>query len=240
MPFPRPLRFTLPLLLNRHLPNPTRPFATLHPTNRPHAHPLRALQHPEPIERSRLESTRYFSTFSLLDHVLIVTGGGRGLGLSLAAALYQAGAKVHCLDLLSAPHPDFHAVQTATDASLGGTLTYHEIDVRDTIALQGLIGSIAAENERMDGLIAAAGVQRQCSALEYPVEAIREMMEVNYVAVYTSAQEVARQMVKWETPGAMCLVASMSATVRTSSSFFLCPLFGINPESAVRPIYTQV
>ena len=71
----------------------------------------------------------------------------------------------------------------------------------------------------MDGLIAAAGVQRQCPALEYPVEQIREMMEVNYVAVYTSAQEVARQMIKCRTPGPMCLIASMSATVGISFSF---------------------
>jgi NAD(P)-dependent dehydrogenase (short-subunit alcohol dehydrogenase family) len=113
-------------------------------------------------------------------------------------------------------------VQTATDDSLGGSLAYHHIDIRDTSALQTLIGEIASKHERMDGLIAAAGVQRQCAALQYPVEAIREMMEVNYVAVYTSAQAVAREMIRWGTPGAMCLVASMSATVSGFLLFCLC------------------
>jgi hypothetical protein len=196
-----------------HLSRNHRTFSTLSPHLHPSKSSLRALQLPPSVERSRLEAAHYFPTFNLQDHVIIITGGGRGLGLSLASAMYQAGAKAHCLDLLPTPHPDFHAAQKASDSSLGGTLTYHEIDIRDTVALQSLIAEIAAKHERMDGLIAAAGVQRQCPALEYPVEAIREMMEVNYVAVYTSAQEVARQMIKWGTPGAMCLIASMSATV---------------------------
>lgn len=174
---------------------------------------LKALRLPPEVESSRIEASRYFPEFNLQDKVIVVTGGGRGLGLALAGAVYQGGAKVHCLDRLATPHEDFHAVQKRTDDSLGGQLEYHQIDVRDTEQLQRLIAEIGSKHERMDGLIAAAGVQKQCPALEYPVKDIQEMMDINYIAVYTSAQEVARQMLKWKTPGAMLLVASMSAMV---------------------------
>jgi hypothetical protein len=207
-------------LLSRHLIPQVHPllkshrgFLAITSQQAPNKSSLKSLRLPPSVEQSRIEAARYFPSFNLQDHVIVVTGGGRGLGLALAGAVYQGGAKVHCLDRLSTPHEDFHAVQRETDSALGGTLNYHQVDVTDTKALQGLISDIASQNERMDGLIAAAGVQRQCPALEYPVEQIREMMEVNYVAVYTSAQEVARQMIKWRTPGPMCLIASMSATV---------------------------
>ena len=203
-----------------YLPSKYRAFSAITSRQTPNKSSLKSLRLPASVEQSRIEAARYFPSFNLQDHVIIVTGGGRGLGLALAGAVYQGGAKVHCLDRLPQPHEDFHAVQRETDSALGGTLNYHQVDVTDTKALQGLISDIAGQHERMDGLIAAAGVQRQCPALEYPVEQIREMMEVNYVAVYTSAQEVARQMIKWRTPGPMCLIASMSATVSTSSPEF--------------------
>ena len=217
----RPLWASRPLYsLNHRLVPRTYPvlkqyraFSAITSQQAPSKSSLKSLRLPPSVEQSRIEAARYFPSFNLQDHVIIVTGGGRGLGLALAGAVYQGGAKVHCLDRLPTPHEDFHAVQRETDSALGGTLNYHQVDITDTKALQGLISDIASQHERMDGLIAAAGVQRQCPALEYPVEQIREMMEVNYVAVYTSAQEVARQMIKWRTPGPMCLIASMSATV---------------------------
>jgi NAD(P)-dependent dehydrogenase (short-subunit alcohol dehydrogenase family) len=174
---------------------------------------LKSLRVSPEVERSRIEASRYFPEFNLQEKVIIVTGGGRGLGLALAGAMYQGGAHVHVLDRLSTPHPDFQTVQAKTDGCLGGTLEYHQGDIRDTASLQSLISDIASRHERMDGLIAAAGVQKQCPALEYQVSDIKEMLDVNYIAVYTSAQEVARQMLKYQTPGSMLLVASMSATI---------------------------
>jgi NAD(P)-dependent dehydrogenase (short-subunit alcohol dehydrogenase family) len=42
----------------------------------------------------------------------------------------------------------------------GGELHYRQQDVSDTAHLDSLIADIAAENERLDGVVAAAGVQR--------------------------------------------------------------------------------
>lgn len=41
---------------------------------------------------SKALSAKYFPEFDIQGYVIIVTGGGRGLGLTMAEALYQAGA----------------------------------------------------------------------------------------------------------------------------------------------------
>lgn len=165
------------------------------------------------VEQARVESNKYFPEFNLQDKVIIVTGGGRGLGLTMAEALFQGGANVHCLDILSEPHEDFLAVQRRTDVYLGGTLHYHHVDVRDTPILQKLIADIAARHARIDGLIAAAGVQHVKPALALEYEDIKNMMDINYTAVFMAAQEVGKQMLQHKTPGSIVLVASMSAIV---------------------------
>jgi len=49
-------------------------------------------------------------------------------------------------------------------------LHYRRIDVRDIEGLNLIIANIAKEHGRLDGLIAAAGIQKECSALEYTAE----------------------------------------------------------------------
>ena len=43
-------------------------------------------------EQARVYASRYFPEFNLQDKVIVVTGGGRGLGLNMAEALFQGGA----------------------------------------------------------------------------------------------------------------------------------------------------
>lgn len=41
---------------------------------------------------ARILAARYFPEFNMQDKVVVVTGGGRGLGLTMAEALFQGGA----------------------------------------------------------------------------------------------------------------------------------------------------
>lgn len=52
-----------------------------------------------------------FCEYDLEGKVYIVTGGGQGLGLSLAEALVEAGATVHCLDRQDKPNKEFEAAR---------------------------------------------------------------------------------------------------------------------------------
>jgi FlaA1/EpsC-like NDP-sugar epimerase len=52
-------------------------------------------------------STSISDLMSLKDRVVVITGGGRGIGLALAYAVAQSGAHVAVLDALEEPHADF-------------------------------------------------------------------------------------------------------------------------------------
>jgi len=151
--------------------------------------------------------------FDLAGKIFIVTGGAQGLGLTLAQALVEAGGHVYCLDRATKPSDDFYKLSERLAAEYGGSLSYAHVDVREAFNLDNVIASIAAKHDRLDGLVAAAAIQKVVPALEYPPEAIPEMLAVNYTGVYLSAVSCARQMIKYKIPGSMLLVASMSGFV---------------------------
>lgn len=83
---------------------------------------------------------------------------------------------VYCLDRLAEPSPDFKAAQElAENQSYGGSISYDRVDVQDAENLDAVIGRIAKKHSRLDGLVAAAGVQNVTTALEYPPEKITEV-----------------------------------------------------------------
>merc|ERR1712000_370759 len=64
---------------------------------------------------------------------------------------------------------------------------------------------------RLDGLIAAAGINHETPALDYPQEEVDRMMSINVTGAFMTAQAAARQMVRLKQPGSIAMVASMRA-----------------------------
>lgn len=159
--------------------------------------------------------------FNLTDKVVLVSGAARGLGLTQAEALLEAGATVYALDRLLEPSPDFYRIQKRAAEELGTTLYYKKIDVRNVEALNEVVETIGEENGRMDGLIAAAGIQQETTALEYTARDANLMFEINITGVFMTAQAVAKQMIRFGNGGSIALIASMSATIanRVSDHF---------------------
>lgn len=167
-----------------------------------------------------LGTTKRLPEFSLTDKVVLVSGAARGLGLTQAEALLEAGATVYALDRLEAPSSDFARVQRRAAEELGTTLYYRQIDVRDVDGLNAIVRDIGQKHERMDGLIAAAGIQQETPALEYTAKDANTMLEVNVTGVFMTAQAVAKEMIKWERGGSMAFIASMSATIANRVRLF--------------------
>lgn len=178
-------------------------FSTLRPLSRPYA------------DRGSQTTSISLPEFNLTNHTILVTGAARGLGLCMANALLDAGATVYALDRLapSSQSPEFSRIQSHASAHLPGSLHYRQIDVRDVTALNETIASIAEAEGRLDGLIAAAGIQQETPAIEYSQEDAKRMFEVNVVGVMMAAQAVAKQMIRFGTGGSMAFIASMSGTV---------------------------
>ncbi len=108
---------------------------------------------------------------------------------------------------------DFFRVQKRAAEELGTTFHYRRIDVRDVDELNKIVGEIGEEHGRMDGLVAAAGIQQETPALDYTAKDANLMFEINITGVFMTAQAVAKQMIKFGNGGSIAMIASMSATV---------------------------
>ncbi|GIJ82205.1 hypothetical protein Asppvi_000711 [Aspergillus pseudoviridinutans] len=170
--------------------------------------------------------------FSLAGKVVLVSGAARGLGLTQAEALLEAGAKVYGLDRLEEPSPEFFEIQKRGKDELGTELHYRRIDVRDTELLTSTVEQIANVEGRMDGLIAAAGIQQETPALEYTAKDANTMFEVNVTGVFMTAQAVAKQMIRFGNGGSIALIASMSGTVANRG--LICPAYNASKAAVIQ------
>ncbi|OLN81955.1 Sorbose reductase SOU1 [Colletotrichum chlorophyti] len=173
-----------------------------------------------------------FADFNLKGRTFIVTGGAQGLGLSLAEALGEAGGKVYCLDRQEKPHEDYAKALERVVPEWGGSLQYRQADVIDTDKLDKIIAEIADENQGLDGLIAAAGVQQITPAVDYTVDDVNKMMSVNYTGVFMTAQSAARQMFKYKNHGSICFIASMSGLIANHG--LLSPVYNSSKAAVIQ------
>ncbi|KAI1429413.1 short-chain dehydrogenase [Xylaria sp. FL1777] len=169
--------------------------------------------------------------FDLEGGVFIVTGGARGLGLSLAEALVEAGGIVYCFDREDQPNGDWDEAERRADR-WGGALDYRQQDVQDSEGLDKTIESIANKHERLDGVIAAAGVQQICPAIEYSSDDVARILAINYTGVMMTATSAARQMFKWKCHGSMCFIASMSGQVANKG--LISPVYNSSKAAVIQ------
>ena len=120
---------------------------------------------------------------------------------------------MYALDRLAEPSSDFAPIAEKAKKELGTYLEYRQIDVRDVKKLHEIVEEIASKEGRLDGLIAAAGIQQETTALEYTAEDANRMFEVNITGVMMTAQAAAKQMIKFGNGGSIVLIASMSGSI---------------------------
>jgi NAD(P)-dependent dehydrogenase (short-subunit alcohol dehydrogenase family) len=85
--------------------------------------------------------------------------------------------------------------------------------VRDVEKLNSIVEEIATSHGRLDGLIAAAGIQQETPALEYSGKDCDTMMSINVTGCFMTAQAAAKQMVRFGNGGSIVMIASMSGTI---------------------------
>jgi NAD(P)-dependent dehydrogenase (short-subunit alcohol dehydrogenase family) len=91
------------------------------------------------------------------------------------------------------------------------------------------VRDISDSHGRLDGLIAAAGIQQETAALDYSQKDANTMFEVNVTGVFMTAQAVAKEMIRWGNGGSIAMIASMSGTVANK----------VCPASAIRFVRDQ-
>jgi D-arabinitol 2-dehydrogenase len=191
---------------------------------------------PAPYEKAENVGSKSFLEFDIAGKVFVVTGsasrGGRGLGLAMAEGLVEAGAMVHCIDIRPEPDQAFRRAKERLDPQYSGSLEYHQCDVSNDAEVSAVFQEIGAKKQRLDGIIAAAGIQHVESALTYPAEDISSMLATNYTGVFLCARAAAREMFKYKIQGSICMIASMSGIIANRG--FIAPVYNSSKAAVIQ------
>ena len=114
----------------------------------------------------------------------VVTGGATGLGYAIAARLIASGGGVTLWDR------DAAAVQRAV-AQLGQAAWAVEVDVADHASVQQAVEATRRNAPRIDALVNSAGIAGpNAKTWEYPLDAWRQVMDVNLNGLFHCCREV--------------------------------------------------
>ncbi len=142
----------------------------------------------------------------LTGKVALVTGGSRGLGLQMAEALGEMGARV-ALTARKAPELEAAVAQLA---SQGVEALAVPVDLARREALPAALDQVLARFGTVDVLVNNAGTTWGAPAEDYPAEAWDKVMRLNIDAMFFLSQLVAKRCMIPRHAGKIVNVASVA------------------------------
>ncbi len=151
-------------------------------------------------------STPVQQLFDLNGRIALVTGGSRGLGLQMAEALGQAGAKVM---LTSRKAADLE--EAAADlAAQGIRADWVAADASDPAEVARVVSETRQRLGEIDILVNNAGATWGAPAEDYPLAAWDKVMNLNIRSVFLFAQAVGKHSMIPRRRGRIVNVASIA------------------------------
>lgn len=152
------------------------------------------------------------SVKQLLDlggRVAIVTGGSRGLGLQIAEALGEMGAKL----ALTARKKDELDSAVAHLAELGIEATGWACDVGKREQIPGVVDAILGNYGRIDILVNNAGASWGAPAEDHPLDGWDKLLSVNMTGAFVMCQQVAKKAMIPAGHGRIIITASTAGLI---------------------------
>ncbi|KAH8816115.1 hypothetical protein F5884DRAFT_818243 [Xylogone sp. PMI_703] len=149
---------------------------------------------------------------SIMDKVVIITGGARGLGNHMARACAEAGAKSVIIfdanqDLGDEAAAELHKLT-------GLPVAFFKVDVRDGDAINEAVNAVVEKYGTPDVLINSAGIaDSNIPAETYDPNMFRRLIDINLTGSFLMSQAVGKAMIAAGKPGSIVLVASMSGSI---------------------------
>jgi 3-oxoacyl-[acyl-carrier protein] reductase len=155
-----------------------------------------------------MSHTSVLDSFRLDGKIALVTGGARGLGLTMATALAEAGADVALSGRSLAPAEEAAAKITA---ATGRRAKAFVADVTVAADVDRLVTSVEKELGPIDILVNNAGdlIERR-SLLEMSEAMFRQVLDVNLTSTFLCCQAVAPSMIA-RGHGAIINMSSLAA-----------------------------
>ena len=124
--------------------------------------------------------------FDLTGKVALITGGSRGLGLQLAEAMVEAGAKV----ALTARKEAELAEAKAHLEAMGGTVATIACDLTRFETIPAVVSRVIEALGPIDILVNNAGTSWGAPMAEHPLSGWQKVMDLNITAPFVLTQEV--------------------------------------------------
>jgi NAD(P)-dependent dehydrogenase (short-subunit alcohol dehydrogenase family) len=141
---------------------------------------------------------------ALAGHIALVTGGGRGLGLSFAADLAANGAGVALMGRVK----DTLDAACAALAVAGHTVTAHTGDVADAADVERVLDEVFAAHGHLNIVVNNAGIADEADFLEVTLEGWNRVLAVNLTGPFLLTQRASRRMAAG---GSIVNIASIDA-----------------------------
>jgi NAD(P)-dependent dehydrogenase (short-subunit alcohol dehydrogenase family) len=144
----------------------------------------------------------------------LVTGAGRGLGATMAAALAEAGAQV---TLISRTSDEIERV-CAEIIAAGGLAETATLDVTQAAE----VSAFFAARSPFNVLVNNAGTNRPAPLVDTPDADIEAVFNLNVMAAFRMAREVARGLIAQKLPGSIINVSSQMGHVGSVNRTVYC------------------
>ncbi|KAF1816543.1 NAD(P)-binding protein, partial [Eremomyces bilateralis CBS 781.70] len=178
------------------------------------------LPHSKPVHgRGGMHYKRTLASFTLENHVAIVTGGARGLGMIMAQGLIESGADVALVDLnleeaqrsAAQLRETFKRENDPSDPP--PKVTAHFADVADPDSVTSCIDDVVKAHGKVDVLVTSAGFTENFPAEQYPIDRMRKLWSVNVDGTYLFATGIARHLMERDAKGSIIFIGSMSGAI---------------------------
>ena len=149
--------------------------------------------------------------FDLIGRVAVVTGGSRGLGLQMAEALGEMGARI----AITARKKDELEDAVAHLKNLGIAATAYPCDLGKREQIEPLAAAIIAKFGKVDILVNNAGATWGAPAEDHPIEAWDKLVNLNLSGAFLLSQIIAKQSMIPGNWGRIINIASVNGVQAT-------------------------
>lgn len=138
--------------------------------------------------------------------VAIVTGAGQGIGFEIAQQIAQQGAAV----LINDVSPELAAKAADAINKLGGNCIALAGDAADINFIQQMVDTAVQRFGKLTIAIANAGITLFGDFLEYPVQSLQSVMNLNLQGSFFLAQRAAKQIIQQKSGGSILFMSSVT------------------------------